>query len=190
MSRHGVCPPPDFYGICSRTFVYWKREGIKGKEASMKISLSKSILRLGILLVLIGFFAPIGCDANGHQIAQGILGYEHQAGNARFLSSIENSYGYVLFGVFAFALLGLLLTFLGEANHGFLLGFVCLAVSLALLMIVLLRLKTFRYTGLLNFALTIFPFKMKLLIGGYSMVTGYLVGIIGFVLRTLRITKS
>jgi hypothetical protein len=190
MSRHGGCPPPDFYGICSRTFVYWKREGMRGKKASMKISLSKSILRLGILLVLIGFFAPIGCDANGHQIAQGILGYEHQAGNARFLSSIENSYGYVLFGVFAFALLGLIFTFLFKANHGYLSGSICLAVSLALLMIVLLRLKTFRYTGLLNFALTIFPFKLKLLIGGYSMVTGYLVGVTGFVLKTFKVIRS
>lgn len=151
-------------------------------------SLSINILRLGMLLVLIGFFAPLGCDTNGRQIAQGIMGYEHQAGNARFLSSIEDSYGYVLFGVFASALLGLIFTFLVKASHGYLLGSICFAVSLVLLMIVLLRLKTFLDSGLVNFVLKIFPIKM--LIGGYSIAAGYLVGVTGFVLKTLRITRS
>ncbi len=151
-------------------------------------SLSMNILRLGMLLVLIGFFAPLGCDTNGRQIAQGILGYEHQAGNARFLSSIENSYGYALFGVFAFALLGLIFTFLFKANHGYLLGSICLAVSLALLMIVLLRLKNYMDSGLVNFVLKIFPIKM--LIGGYSIAAGYLVGVMGFTLKKLKIVRS
>ncbi len=151
-------------------------------------SLSVNILRLGILLVLIGFFAPLGCDTNGRQIAQGILGYEHQAGNARFLSSIENSYGYVLFGVFAFALSGLIFTFLFKANYNYLSGSICLAVSLALLTIVLLRLKTFLDSGLVNFALKIFPIKMQ--IGSYSIAAGYMVGAIGFALKTLKIARS
>jgi hypothetical protein len=113
-----------------------------------------NILRLSFLLVLIGFFAPIGCSSNGYQIAQGILGNTKQAGNAAFLASIENLYGYVLFGVFVFALLGLLFTFLSKVNYNFILGFVCLAVSFLLLTIMALKYKTLRDSGVLRLILT------------------------------------
>ena len=59
----------------------------------MNNSLSMNILRLSLLLVLIGIFTPIGCNSNGYQIAQGILGNKEQAGNVTFLASIENVCG-------------------------------------------------------------------------------------------------
>jgi hypothetical protein len=145
-----------------------------------------SILRVGFLLVLIGFFAPICCDMSGYQLAQGILGNAHQAGKAIFLGSIEDFYGYLLFGVFILALLGLVLTFLGGVRDSPLIASVGLAVSCVLLIIVAVRLRTFRDTGVVNLALTIIPIKLKPLIGAYSMAVGYLAGLVGTVLRFMR----
>ena len=152
----------------------------------MKTPLSLSILRLGFLLVLIGFFAPIACDTSGYQLAQGILGNAHQAGNAVFLGSIEHIYGYLLLGVFIFALVGLVITFVSKAPHKALLESACLAVSLVFLMLVALRIKSFRDSGLLHLVLTIIPVKIKILVGGYSMAAGYLAGLAGIVLRFMR----
>lgn len=155
----------------------------------MKISFSMGILRLGLLLVLVGFFVPVGCDSSGYQIAQGILGNTPQAGNAIVLGSIEDFYGYLLIGVFVFALLGLLCTFLGKMTNSFLIGSVGFAASFVMLIMVVLRIKSFRDSGVLHLILTIIPIKVKLLIGGYSMATGYLAGVIGLSLKLLKISK-
>lgn len=152
----------------------------------MKTLLSRSILRLGFLLVLLGFFLPIACTMNGYQLAQGILGNMHQAGNAIVFGSIEDVYGYLLFGVFIFALLGLVFTFLSGARYSPLMASICLAVSFALLIVVAVRLKSFRDSGILKLALTIIPINVKPLIGAYSMAVGYLAGAVGTVLRFLR----
>ena len=151
----------------------------------MKYSLSINILRLSLLLVFIGIFSPIGCNSNGYQIAQGILGNKEQAGKVGFLAPVENVYGYILFGVFVFALAGLLFTFLSKVNDNFLIGFICLAVSFVLLIIIVLKFNSLQNSKFLHFVLTIFP--VKILIGGYFMVIGYLVGVIGFVLKTFKI---
>jgi hypothetical protein len=153
---------------------------------SMKISLSSSILRLGFLLVLIGFFAPIACDSSGYQLAEGILGNAHQAGKAVFLGSIEHIYGYLLFGVFIFALVGLVLSFVSKAPHKALLETACLVLSFVLLTAVVLRIKSFRDSGLLHFVLTIIPVKIKPMVGAYSMAAGYLAGLVGVVLKFMR----
>jgi len=155
----------------------------------MKNSLSLSILRVGLLLVLVGFFVPIGCNTNGYQIAQGILGSTQQAGNAIVLGSIEDLYGYLLLGVFISALLGLVITFLSKAHNNPLLETMGLALSFALLIIVVLRLESFRNSGVPHLILTIIPIKVKLLIGGYSMAIGYLAGLVGITLRFLKISK-
>lgn len=155
----------------------------------MKISLSLSILRVGLLLVLVGFFVPIGCNTNGYQIAQGILGSTQRAGNAIVLGSIEDLYGYLLLGVFISALLGLVITFLSKAHNNPLLETMGLALSFALLIIVVLRLESFRNSGVPHVILTIIPIKVKLLIGGYSMAIGYLAGVVGITLRFLKISK-
>jgi hypothetical protein len=152
----------------------------------MKTSLPLSILRVGFLLVLIGFFAPLCCDLSGYQLAQGILGNAHQAGNAVFLGSIEDVYGYLLLGVFILALLGLVLTFLGGVRSSLLMASVGLAVSCVLLIVVAFRLKSFRDSGAVKLALTIIPIKVKPLIGAYSMAVGYLAGLVGTVLRLMR----
>src|SRR5208283_1366760 len=157
------------------------------KGAFMKTPLSLSILRLGFLLVLIGFFAPIACDTSGYQLAQGILGNAHQAGNAVFLGSIEHIYGILLFCVFIFALVGLVLTFVSKAPHKALLETVCLMLSFVLLIVVVLRIKAFLDSGLLHLVLTIVPVKIRFLVGGYSMAAGYLAGVVGTILRFLRL---
>jgi hypothetical protein len=152
----------------------------------MKTSLSLSILRLGFLLVLIGFFAPIACDTSGYQLAQGILGNTHQAGKAIVLGSIEDVYGYLLLGVFIIALMGLVLTFLSGVPHSPLLASAGLVVSCVLLIIVAVRLKSFRDSGIVKLALTVTQIKLKPLIGAYSMAAGYLAGLAGTVLRFMR----
>jgi hypothetical protein len=156
----------------------------------MNKSFSVNILRLSLLLVLVGFFLPIGCNSNGYQLAQGILGNTQQAGNAIVLGSIEDSYGYLLFGVFVFAFLGLLFTFLSKTdNNSSIGGSIVLAVSFVLLTIVVLKLRSFLNSGVVHLVLTIIPMELKILIGGYSMVIGYLVGLVGFVLKTFKIIE-
>lgn len=154
---------------------------------SMKASLSLSVLRVGLLLVLIGFFAPIACDTSGYQLAEGILGNAHQAGKAVFLGSIEHIYGYLLFGVFISALLGLVATFVSKAHHHPLLEAALFVLSLVLFIVVMLRIKAFRDSGLLHLVLTIIPVKIKPMVGGYSMAAGYLAGVAGTILRFLRL---
>jgi hypothetical protein len=154
-------------------------------EVSMK-SISMNVFRFGVLLILVGFFAPISCSSNGHQIAQGIMGNGDQAGNVIFLSSIEDFYGYFMYGVLVFAIAGLILTLVDDANHGFLLRSLCLAMSLALLMAVFLRLRTFRNTGLLGFALETLHYKLELLIGGYLIIAGYLISAAGSVFKIVK----
>jgi hypothetical protein len=152
----------------------------------MKMTLSVNILRLGLLLVLIGFFAPVGCDSNGYQIALGILGNTHQAGNARILGSIEDLFGYALFGVYVWAFLGLVVTFFYRAKKKFFFSSISLALSFILLAIVAFKLKSVRDSAVVNLMLTIIPVKLKLLIGGYSMAAGYLVGAVGIILNIFK----
>ena len=153
------------------------------RKSPGKTLMSMSILRLGFLLVLIGFFAPLGCDISGYQLAHGILGNTRQAGNAVVLGSIEDVYGYLLLFVFVFALLGLVFTFLSKALHIPFLDAVCLALSLVLLAVVALRLESFQSSGAPRLILAIIPIKVKPLVGGYSMAAGYLAGLAGIVLR-------
>jgi len=155
----------------------------------MNKSLSMNILRLSFLLVLVGFFAPIGCNLNGYQVAQGILGNTRELGNATLLAPIEDFYGYVLFGVFLFAFMGLLFTFLAKIHNNFLLGLICLAVSFVFLIIVVLKFIAIREEALTHFLVTLFRIKMRILIGGYSMGFGYLAGVVGFVLKIFKITE-
>jgi hypothetical protein len=155
----------------------------------MNKTMSMNVLRLSLLLVLIGLFAPICCDLNGYRIAQGILGNAKRAGNAIFLASIEDLYGYFLFGVFVFGFLGIVLTFLRKVDLGFILGSLCLAASFVLLLLLALRIKSLRDSWFVQIVQKIIPGKAKFLIGGYSMGLGYLVGVIGFVLKNVKIIK-
>jgi hypothetical protein len=151
----------------------------------MSNSLAMNILRLSLLLVLIGIFTPIGCNSNGYRLAQGILGNKEQAGDVKILASVENVYGYILLGVFAFALAGLLFTFLSKVKDNYVLGLICLAVSFVFMIITVLKFNALQNSKFTHFILTIFP--VKILIGGYLMAIGYLVGVIGFVLKTCKI---
>jgi hypothetical protein len=163
----------------------WRR----WKTGFMKQSLSLNVLRLCLLLVLIGFFLPVACDLSGYQIAQGILGHTQKAQNAKLLELIEDSYGYFLFGVPTFALLGLVLTFAVKAVSGYHFGLLSLAVSFVFLSIVALKFQSLRNTPLLHFLVTTFYLRVKILLGGYSMATGYLAGVIGFVLRMSKLIQ-
>jgi hypothetical protein len=153
----------------------------------MKRSLALNILRLCFLLVLLGFFLPVACDLSGYQVAQGILGHRQEALNARLLEPIGDSYGYLLFGVVVLAFLGLVLTFIFKAVSGYYFGLLCLAASFLLLAVVALKFQSLRNTAVLHFLVTTFHIKVKILLGGYFVGTGYLAGVIGF---ALRITKA
>jgi hypothetical protein len=144
-----------------------------------------NLLRLGFLLVLVGLFAPIGCDLNGYQIAQGILGNTKQLGNATLIADVPDIFGYVLFGVFALALAGLILTFLTGIKKRLLLGFLSLAASLALLVVVALKLEAMHQEPLRHFLAALFGIKVHFMIGGFSMAVGYLAGVAAFILKTI-----
>jgi hypothetical protein len=161
----------------------------KGAAMKRKLSLSANVLRLGLLLVVIGLFAPICCDLNGYRIAQGILGNAKRAGNAIFLSPMEDLYGYVLLGVFVLAILGIVFTFLSKMNLGYVLGSLCLAASLVLLLVLAFRIKSLRDSWFAQIILKKFSGKVRVQIGGYSMGLGYLVGVIGFALRKGKIIQ-
>lgn len=152
----------------------------------MKHSISMSVLRLGLLLVLTGFFLPVACDLSGYQIAQGILGHVQKAENARLLGPMEDTFGYVLFGVSAFAAIGLALTFLRGRSLRYYAGVSSLAVSLVLLAVVGLEFKSLRDTGISHVLVTALQIRVKLLFGGYLMAAGYLAGTAGFVSRLVR----
>ncbi len=154
-----------------------------------KLSLPVNVLRLGLLLVVIGLFAPICCDLNGYRLVQGIHGNSKRAGNAIFLSSIEDLYGYVLFGVFVLAILGIVFTFLSKPNLGYVLGSLCLAASLVMLLVFAFKIKSLGDSWLAQIIRKIFPGEVRAQIGGYSMGLGYLVGAIGFVLRIVKIIQ-
>jgi len=147
-----------------------------------------NILRVGLLLVILGFFLPVACHLNGHQVAQGILGQNQSHLNAGFLNSMGDAYGYLLFGVYGLALAGLVLTLAFRTTRGYRFGLACLLASLLLLVVLLLKFQSIRNTPVVHFFLTTFQIKFTVLIGGYSMGLGYLAGIVGFVLkRTKRI---
>ncbi len=148
-----------------------------------------NLLRLGLLLVLVGFFAPVGCELNGYQIAQGILGHTTRIGNATLLAPVPDFFGYLLFGVFILALAGLIITFLTRVQKSFLLGFLCLAVSFVMVVVVTLKFKAMREETVRHFLVTLFRIKVNIQIGGYSMGAGYLAGAVGFILNTFKITK-
>jgi len=145
-----------------------------------------NILRLGLLLVILGFFLPVACHLNGHQVAQGILGHAQPAWNASLLGSMDNAYGFLLYCVYGFALMGLLLTLVVRTMRGYHFGLSCLAVSLVLLIVILLKLQSVRDTPVVDFFITVFQIKFTILIGGYSMGMGYLAGIVGFALKLAK----
>ena len=95
----------------------------------------------------------------------------------------------MLLSVFVLAILGIVLTFLSKVDLGYILGSLCLAASLVLLLVVALRIKSLGDTWLAQIILEIFSGKVKVQIGGYSMALGYLVGVTGFVLRTVKILQ-
>jgi hypothetical protein len=157
----------------------------------MKSSIAMNVLRLGLLLVFIGLFTPISCNSNGYQIAQGILGNANQAGHAQFLSGVDNIYGYVLFGVFALALLGLVITFLYKNKNSFNYGLLSLAASFVLILIIMNKLKIHFNSKEMDFYFYVgmIPFKAELLFGWYSMIVGYIVGVLAFILKIFKITS-
>jgi uncharacterized membrane protein len=152
----------------------------------MKHSWSLNILRAGILLVLLGFFLPVGCHLNGYQIAQGVIGQSQEAQNAGLLSPIPDAYGYSFIGVFVLAFAGLVLTFALKGARGYSLGSACLAVSFVLFIVVALKFLSIRNSAILDFVRTTFNTGVQLTIGGYSMGAGFLTAITGLVLRTTK----
>ncbi|OHD32541.1 MAG: hypothetical protein A2086_00765 [Spirochaetes bacterium GWD1_27_9] len=149
-------------------------------------SISFSILRLAFILVLLGLFLPIGCDSNGFQVSQGIMGKAKFGNSAVFLTNVDDIYAYFLLGSFALALIGLIVSFV---NTNFFVPFAFLAVSFLLVFLILIEFKIF-------FSFSDFSFYMKILftkkkiafeIGAYSMLVGYLGGAGALVLKILKI---
>jgi len=99
---------------------------------------------------------------------------------------MDNAYGFLLYCVYGFALMGLLLTLVVRTMRGYHFGLSCLAVSLVLLIVILLKLQSVRDTPVVDFFITVFQIKFTILIGGYSMGMGYLAGIVGFALKLAK----
>jgi hypothetical protein len=143
--------------------------------------LSVNILRICLILIFIGLFLPICFKSTGFQTAEGILGSSHYAKEAIFLAPVEDTYGYLLFGVFALAAVGLLVSFF---SNNFFAPFIFFATSLVFTVILLMHFKIyFNFNDLSFYIRIIFPIKLNLLPAGYGMVAGFVVGVFAFFLR-------
>lgn len=153
-------------------------------------SISMNILRIALLLIFLGLFLPLGCKSNGFQVAQGILGNADWAKGAIILNTINHFYAYLLFAVFIIAAIGLIITFMSNISNNFLFAFICLITSAVFMFIFLMKLKIyFNFNELSFYVDVIVPIKIKLLIGGYLMVIGYIGGACAFIFNKLKVIE-
>lgn len=154
-------------------------------------SISMNIMRIALFLILLGLILPLGCKANGFQVAQGILGNKDMGKGAIFLSPINDFYAFLLFAVFIMAAIGLVITFIRNMDNSFLGAFVCLIVSAVFMFIILLKLKIYFNFNEFSFYIKAggIPIKIELLIGGYFMIIGYIGGACAFILNKLNIIE-
>ncbi len=153
-------------------------------------SISMNILRVALFLIFLGLILPLGCKANGFQVAQGILGNNDMGKGAIFLGPINNFYAFLFLAVFIIAAIGLVITFISSIKNNFLIAFICLIVSFVFMFIVLLALKIYFNFKEFSFFVNVFiPVKIELLIGGYLMIIGYIGGIIAFILNKLKVIE-
>jgi hypothetical protein len=82
-----------------------------------------------------------------------------------------------------------MLTFAVKAVSGYQFGLLSLAASFLLLGVVALKFQSIRNTALLHFLLTNLHVRVKILLGGYSMASGYLAGVAGFALRMSKLIQ-
>jgi hypothetical protein len=151
-------------------------------------SASINILRIALLMIFLGLFLPLGCKANGFQIAQGIMGNNGTGKGAILLEPIGDFYAYLLFAVFILAAIGIIITFIGNLNQNLLLAFSCLILSLVFMIIILMKLKIYFNFNELGFYVNLaIPIKIELLAGGYFMIIGYIGGISAFILYKLKV---
>jgi hypothetical protein len=143
--------------------------------------ISVNILRICLVLIFIGLFLPVGCKSNGFQIAEGILGNSKIAKEAIFLAPVDDIYGYLLLGVFAFALVGFIASFFSNSFYA---SFVFFTASLIFVIVILYHFKIyFNFNDLSFYIKIIFPLKLKLLLAGYGMVIGFVGGILAFIVK-------
>ncbi len=154
-------------------------------------SISMNIMRIALFLIFLGLILPLGCKANGFQVAQGILGNKDMGKGAIFLESINDFYAYLFFAVFIIAAIGLIITFIRNINNSFLIAFVCLIVSSVFMFIILQKFKIYFNFNEFSFYVNAagFPVKIELLIGGYFMIIGYIGGICAFIFNKLKIIE-
>jgi hypothetical protein len=150
-------------------------------------SLPLNLLRAGLILVIIGFFLPIGCKSNGYEIASGILGHGKFGTASMFLSPLDNLYGYLLFIVYFLALLALTATFAGNEEKRYQVAFILFATSLVFALIILIKFKFYFKFSEMTFYIKIFlPIKANVLIAGYGMALGYLLGLLSYVVKIVK----
>lgn len=159
------------------------------ERLTMKLSLSSTILRTGSILVLPGFFLPVACDQAACTVALGILENSQQFGKAVFLGPVADLYGYALLGVFLFALLSIVPTYVSKGDLGYFTGCALMAVSLSLSIVVALKFLSMGNSEFVHFITITFGIQVAIQAGGYSMGAGYLAAIAGFILRVVKIIK-
>ena len=149
-----------------------------------------NILRIALFLIFLGLILPLGCKANGFQVAQGILGNNDMGKGAIFLSPINDFYAYLFFAVFIIAAIGLVITFIKNINNSFLIAFLCLILSSVFMFIILLKFKIYFNINEFSFYINVaVPIKIELLIGGYFMIIGYIGGICTVILNKLKVIE-
>jgi hypothetical protein len=157
------------------------------RENNLFGSLPLNLLRAGLILIVIGFFLPIGCKSNGYEIATGILGHGKFGTASMFLRPVSDFYGILLFLVYILALLALTATFVGNEKKRYLIGLVLFGVSLLFALVILIKLGFyFRFADMGFYIKIVFPIKANVLFAGYGMALGYVLGILSFVLKVIR----
>jgi hypothetical protein len=154
-------------------------------------SISMNIMRIALFLIFLGLFLPLGCKANGFQVAQGILGNKDMGKGAIFLSPINDFYAFLLFAVFIIAAIGFVITFISNINNSFSIAFICLVVSSVFMFIILLKFKIYFNFNEFSFYVKAvgIPVKIQLLIGGYFMIIGYIGGACAFIFNKLKVIE-
>jgi len=154
-------------------------------------SISMNIMRIALFLIFLGLILPLGCKANGFQVAQGIMGNKDMGKGAIVLEHINDFYAFLLFAVFIIAAIGLVITFISNIDNSFLIAFICLIVSLVFMFIILQKFKIYFNFNEFSFYIKAagIPVKIELLIGGYFMIIGYIGGALAFILNKLNIIE-
>lgn len=143
--------------------------------------LGKNLLRLGFLLIILGFFMPVGCKSTGFSLSMGVIGKAKFGTSAMIFSPIDDIYGYMMFGIVIIALVGLVITFISNIKENYMISLICMAVCCVLMCIIMFKFNF--YFNFKDFAFhnKYWPGKIDFGIGVYLMILGFISGVVSLI---------